>query len=316
MELAFRHKDIAEVFFDLGQDIKKLGIKGTTVSSTEISTIKLSPSNTVNTETESTHNSGPSTLAATVPLFSSRACGDTSQKPSFLTIPPELRLPIYELLLVSRDDNGDISPVNLDVGVQILANRYIQAAIVRTCKQVYCEAVPILYGANAFSTMTVTPITRIGAANFEMIRDLDISIESGFSLDFLMQLLSTLSTDAKALRKFSITWEAREFCAGSASRGLGDNLEVVRALAKIKQLDKLLISGYYAKPWLAYLRREMGPAGVEVFEEPGDLPPVFIIEMIMKEFGREEGKYKLEEFQKCELHNFREWQKGTEDLLP
>lgn len=36
---------------------------------------------------------------------------------------------------------------------------------------------------------------------------------------------------------------------------MGDDLDFVRALGKIQGLEKLMISGYYAKHWLLYLER-------------------------------------------------------------
>jgi hypothetical protein len=39
---------------------------------------------------------------------------------------------------------------------------------------------------------------------------------------------------------------------------LGDNLDFVRGLGKIRELEKLVISGYYAKQWPAYLEERMG----------------------------------------------------------
>ncbi|KAL4906258.1 hypothetical protein BDW74DRAFT_177275 [Aspergillus multicolor] len=308
MEIAFSREDIAKALLCLSQDKRKFSIKGNDLFSPRVSSIDVFPSNTANTEVQLIHNSNPSTLAATVLPLRIRAPGYTSRKPSLLTIPPELRLPIYEILLISRNPKGDISPLNLDVDLPMLKNRYLHTAILYTCNQIYNEANPILYGANAFHTMTVTPITLIGLSNFQMIHDLDIWVKSDFSLDSLLGLLSDLCIEAKALRKFSIIFEASEFSPGSAARGLGGNLDVVRALAKIKQLDKLLISGYYAKPWPAYLRKEMGPAGVEVFEESGDDLPPWMKEMIMNGFTQ--GSDQLELFNKWELQSFREWQKA------
>lgn len=39
---------------------------------------------------------------------------------------------------------------------------------------------------------------------------------------------------------------------------MGDNLDFVRALRKIQGLEKLVIKGYYAENWPAYLDERMG----------------------------------------------------------
>jgi hypothetical protein len=51
------------------------------------------------------------------------------------------------------------------------------------------------------------------------------------------------------------SWQLRR---GARERGLGDNLDFVHALGKIRGLEKLVISGYYAKNWAAYLEERMG----------------------------------------------------------
>lgn len=50
----------------------------------------------------------------------------------------------------------------------------------------------------------------------------------------------------------------------SFQRGLGDNQDFVRALGEIQGLDELVIKGYYAESWPAYLEKRMG-APVEAF---------------------------------------------------
>ena len=75
-----------------------------------------------------------------------------------------------------------------------------------------------------------------------------------------MQLFNVLSEEATGLRFIELGWGAScdspEQLRGA--RGLGHNVLFVRALAKMRQLEKLRITGHYAKQWPSYLRKEMG----------------------------------------------------------
>ncbi len=79
---------------------------------------------------------------------------------------------------------------------------------------------------------------------------------------------------------------------GEEERGLGDNLHVVRALSNIQGLGMLEISGYYAKHWPAYLEEKMG------------------VPVRAKDGHNEELNDEML------LRKFREYQQGTEDLVP
>jgi hypothetical protein len=93
---------------------------------------------------------------------------------------------------------------------------------------------------------------------------------------------------------------------------LGDNLDFVRALGNIQGLEKLVIEGYYARNWPAYLDGRMG-IRVEAFrgccrEE--------------RELGKDPNGNELEDQKLIREQNMRElqifkgYQQGTEDLIP
>lgn len=84
-------------------------------------------------------------------------------------------------------------------------------------------------------------------------------------------------------------------------QGLGDNVLFARALASLKQLDKLRIRGIYAKNWPAYFEKEMGiPVEAEY------IPPVL-------SYTNKARARKYEEFASKWLKLYQE---GTEHLFP
>ena len=82
-----------------------------------------------------------------------------NQKSLLLDFPVEVRLKIYDLLLVSRFNREDNPSWSVgDTWQKLVMLDFIQArqywtmepAVLRTCKQIYLEAVPILYSRNVF----------------------------------------------------------------------------------------------------------------------------------------------------------------------
>ncbi|KAE9379133.1 hypothetical protein N431DRAFT_434142 [Stipitochalara longipes BDJ] len=71
---------------------------------------------------------------------------------NFMELPPEIRMEIYNILLVSPrtiDIGSDGPPGLCTTNTSILSHPPI--AILRTCKQINEEATPILYGKNSFT---------------------------------------------------------------------------------------------------------------------------------------------------------------------
>lgn len=128
-----------------------------------------------------------------------------------------------------------------------------------------------------------------------------------------LQLLNILAAEASGLRCIELGWGASFDIVWS--RGLGDNLDFVRALGKIQKLEKLVIEGYYAKNWPAYLEEKM------------DVRLQAICGLPLRE-GREESERDTDdekqlkwektrrEMNEKNLQRFREYQQGTEDLVP
>jgi hypothetical protein len=293
----------------------------------------------------------------------------TTAKSSFLTLPTELRLPIYEAYLINRTEwsfrNTSIRtlvPVSLsrDQRASQARDAHLEPAILRVCKQIRDEASPILY-SNTFHAEEAHDmiwfLERIGGVNVTYVRSLHLRVSTRAELDPWVQLLQTLAKDATGLRHIDIGWDADARThtfqdEGAHGRGLGDNLDFVRALARIQSIGELSIDGYYAKPWPAYLETEMGARVQAGTAFVGEYDPYIRKEseeeedeldlLCYKDFddfnthnldtypvavGRDEelrrakGAWKelceiSESYRDDAVKKFKQYQDGTEDLFP
>ncbi|RDL36559.1 Uncharacterized protein BP5553_05911 [Venustampulla echinocandica] len=301
----FKRKDIAKAFFDLD------------ISDSEPSTVSQTPK-------PRDHNR---LIASKPPLDKAKG----SNKVALLTLPVEIRLRIYDLLVVSRFDrtenpswavgHTDQKLVLLDMG-QFRQYRTMEPGILQTCKQIYHEANSILYSQNVFAISEPKQVFRfieqIGLANLKLVKTLDIWVPWMAELSPWLQLLNILAEEASGLRCIELGWSADcEFTwklrRGARERGLGDNLEFVRVLGKIRGLEKLVISGFYAKNWLAYLEERMG---IRVRAICGHRRE----ERELKEGDLNDKELEFEklirEMNEKELQTFMEYQQETEDLFP
>lgn len=243
---------------------------------------------------------------------------------SFLTIPVEIRLQIYDELLVSRFDrtqnpswavgNTDQKLVSLHM-IQAPQYRTMEPGILQTCKQIYHEANSILYSQNVFAISEPEQMFRLivqmGFVNFKLIKTLHIWVPYMAEISPWLQLLSILAEEASGLRCIKLAWGADVERMGG--RGLGDNLEFVRALGKIQRLEKLVIEGYYAKNWPAYLEERMG---VRVRATCGHCREERELrDGNLNNEGLEDKKF-IREINERERQEFRKYQQGTEDLFP
>jgi hypothetical protein len=198
----------------------------------------------------------------------------------------------------------------------------MEPGILQTCKQIYHEANSILYSQNVFRICEPEEmfrlIVQIGLVNSKLVKTLDIWVPWMAKLSPWRQLLYILAEEASGLLYITIGWGAEcEFPwgleRGARERGLGDNLDFVRALGKIQGLEKLVIEGYYAKNWPAYLEERMG---VQVRAICGHCRE----ERELKEGDLNDEELSVEklirETNEEELRTFREYQQGTEDLIP
>ncbi|KAK2808265.1 hypothetical protein FQN50_004820 [Emmonsiellopsis sp. PD_5] len=206
------------------------------------------------------------------------------QKPTFLTLPPEIRLQIYELLFqvdhrkmgYAKWRVGNIGSNFICVGLDTEKGRScsdtpsIKPRILRTCKQIYQEALPILYSRNAFYisySMYAVNFFRGIKTNVKYITTIRLSIDWGEPLDpgDWLRILNILAEDATGLKSLQVAFTL--FCY--KMREVADaHMLFINSLAKIRQVKLLHVSGYYdgLQPmnwstfWPAYLQEVMGVA--------------------------------------------------------
>jgi hypothetical protein len=149
-------------------------------------------------------------------------------------------------------------------------------------------------------------IGQIGLVNVKLVKTLHIWVPWMADLAPWLQLLTLLAKEAIGLRSIKFGWGAN--CESSwhleQERGLGDNLDFVRTLGKIQGLEKLVIEGFYAKNWPGFLERKMA---------------VRVRAICVQEYLNSEGSEDEEFIQKLNetnLKQFREYQQGTESLIP
>lgn len=201
------------------------------------------------------------------PLITNSA-GRSSSSP-LLALPTEIRLSIYDYLLVSRCDpninpsqmDGDKKKIFLEMP-RMRDNRTMEPALLQTCKQIYFEASPILYSQNTHHITNPTTMlaffNQIGPVHTKELKTLNIWVAycvSGPWLPFLLRL----AQDATGIRNIAIGWGIDEMAFHHHERcGLGDDVSLVRALGKIQGLEKLELIGFYAKRWPEYLEKTTG----------------------------------------------------------
>jgi hypothetical protein len=298
MAMPFRRQDIAKAFFDL-----------------DLSNIQ-PPSADSNRPTPSCRDP-----QVTLPLPTTN---EIKPKSALLALPAEIRLQIYDLLLVSRfkrEENPSWAVGNtcqklvLLHMIQAPQYRTMEPAILRTCMQIYREAISVLYSENVFNLSEPEQMFRfmaqIGPTNLKLVKLLDMWIPWMADIFPWLTLLNDLSKEAAGLEYIELGWGAK--CEvpwmlerGAKERGLGDNLLFVRALAKIQGLEKIHMKGYYAKNWPSYLKTE---TSAHVLAECGH----YVEPGAADDSGTIKWKQELNE---SNLRSLMEYQKGTEDLVP
>lgn len=215
--------------------------------------------------------------------FSSSFCTSNStntMKPNepritFLSLPMEIRNHIYRSALCRRDQFcarpfesrklQKLAPIAFNCeGVPVAIS------LLRTCKQIYLEAIPIFFGGNTFlcdlPEENLKWLDKIGSRNVKYLKRLRIFVSAVFSTTKTFfsdgsgvhwyRLLERFSRDATGLRYIFVYWDADTF--SSIHHGAGRDLRFVRTLATIKGLDELVIKGFFAKPWPKYLKGKVG----------------------------------------------------------
>ncbi len=136
-------------------------------------------------------------------------------------------------------------------------------------------------------------------------------------LSLWLQLLYILAEKASELQCIELAWGANcEFFWhlewGVKKRGLSDNLNFVHVLKKIQELKKLVIKGYYAKNWPAYLKKRMSVQVQAICNHSCEKHE-------LKKRGLNNEELRVEklicEMNEKKLQTFEKYQQGTEDLI-
>ncbi|KAH9896380.1 hypothetical protein F4778DRAFT_794155 [Xylariomycetidae sp. FL2044] len=192
----------------------------------------------------------------------------------FLNLPVEIRLIIYEILLTGpffkrkcglvefwRNWYGlDFrSKVVLNDQLNVVPEHYsVGMTILRICKQINAEAVPVLYSRNIFAAPNqetmLNLMARIGPINVRQLRYLEIVINYN-TWEAGLRLLDDLAEQASGLRHLLIIWNAMSI---HSHRRLENRMEFVRRLERLTALERITFRGYYPKNWPAYLEQQLG----------------------------------------------------------
>ena len=180
---------------------------------------------------------------------------------TFLSLPAEVRLPIYEYLLV---DKPQVIP-----HCRPATERPLTPSILRTCKQINREASQALYSKNTFlisePDRDLKWFDSIGRINVKLLKDIRLFVHPVYSTQRTLfstgsegiswyKVLDHLAREATGLRHVYIYWDAEEW----PHMGAGKDLRFVRELAKIQGLQSMIVNGFYGVHWPRYLTEKMG----------------------------------------------------------
>src|SRR5437667_7158347 len=150
-----------------------------------------------------------------------------NNKVALLTLPVEIRLQIYDLLLVSRFGRiqDPLWANQAVVKLHTLQSRTMEPGILQTCKQIYHEANSILYSQNVFSISEPEQmfqfISQIGPMNIKLVKSLDIWVPEDAEISPWLRLLDILAEEANGLRFVKLGWGANPWVFGGGVSGRG-----------------------------------------------------------------------------------------------
>lgn len=177
----------------------------------------------------------------------------SAQEVGFFSLPAEIRLSIYELLLIS-------SP-----------SEKICSSILRTCKRIHDEASVILYSKNKIAFSGRRKEIWLGPINIKYLKNIYLYVDdveyhiSRFgehpTIFIIYNIIDQLAREATGLRHMTVSWaRANPRCLAEDDPHTepGKDIHLVRELAKIQNLQTMTIAGWYASRWPQYLSEKMG----------------------------------------------------------
>ncbi len=195
--------------------------------------------------------------------------------PSFLSLPPELRVQIYRCLLchdslILSHSYGPVSKrhgLHEDERYQSPTSFSIERAILRTCRAIYSEAMPVLYGENTFLYSCTARLfdsydhlnNGFLISNVKYMKNLQFEIHEMEYSGVLTpaNVVSTLKSFNECgceLRTFELLLKGiRRFWEGDnerhhLKRKIATSQKVMAALVELKVFDTLTIALYYPQP--------------------------------------------------------------------
>lgn len=202
-----------------------------------------------------------------------------TERVTLLSLPPEIRNQIYRRVLMYNPQLGLLLRPRIEDAhsATLRSSRSMNApSILRICRQIYREALPIVYSETTFSfgdpKHNLRWLDQIGPVNVQLLKRLRILVPASWwdaAWDYNQlswyKLLDRLARKATGLRHLYVYWDF-----GVQDLGIGKDLRFVRALAKFQGLQSLIISGGYAQQWPIYLTEK---TGVWVLEEESPASP-------------------------------------------
>ncbi|KAK2770894.1 hypothetical protein FQN53_005303 [Emmonsiellopsis sp. PD_33] len=180
------------------------------------------------------------------------------QKSPFLTLPPEIRLLIYELLFEvdhPKSEADEWRVGNIGSNYVCMDDRLghchhipsVNAGILKTCKRVYQEARPILYSRIAFYVgepcYSIDSLwCRGGSLGYITTLQLSIDLEDKGDGSWL-RILDSLRLGATSLRYLQVNFWLWAEVSKSELYPIHERL--MKALADIRQVESLHVSGPY-----------------------------------------------------------------------
>lgn len=238
---------------------------------------------------------------------------------------------IYEHVLVASQHREQLPRISLQEEIRLDHHNphwrvHMGIAILRTCKQVYHEARPVLYSKNLFVGTRAEHLLNLrricGRENFSMIRWVRVSVSHILRdrKDECVELFNILANEPADLRDLTVFWASPGMGylqprpdrrrTVDRTRGSGKDVEIARAMASIRSVTKLTLAGYYAQNWPEYFRASMGcevltPCDFKFMYPWGRLEERLII--VEKNSQTEEP---------TAAQKLKMYQEGTEDLWP
>lgn len=176
-----------------------------------------------------------------------------SSKVTLLTLPPEIRLKIYDHLLVNYcyEESEIICTRYERPRIYIHGDTRIELGILQTCKQIYQEATSIFYSQNRFyfpdPHHLLQFVACIGLVKLKLVKEVHFQVDRHKSsqlrqlLDILIGDVNVSADEANGLQVTRHTWGIRVEYSGDV-RSPSAERNFVRALKQVRDMEELEVN--------------------------------------------------------------------------